>query len=102
MSNNLPTLSFGCDFDESTAWEVQCKGWFELAIVHLPDGRKLPLSFWDPVRLAQELESDLKIGKSCLAEPAMIVIPEVTVQNMRAAAVELFQRGFFEHFRSVN
>src|SRR5882724_6336928 len=95
------TLSFTCDFDEKTAWEVKHKGWFEQAIVHLPDGSNVPVCFWDPGRLLQDLETDLKAGRTCIAEPGMIVIPQVTVKNMTAAVEELYSRGYFDRLRSL-
>lgn len=94
-------LSFTCDFDERTEWEIQQKGWFEQALVHLPDGSTVPVCFWDPVRLTQDLEADLKSGRSCIAEPGMIVIPEVTVKNMQAAVGELYSEGYFDRLKSL-
>jgi len=94
-------LSFNCDLDEWTEWEIQKKGWFEQAIVHLPDGCSVPVCFWDPVRLSQDMETDLKSGRTCIAEPAMIVIPTVTVENMKTAVEELYHRGYFDQLKSL-
>ena len=76
---NHTTLSFTCDFDERTESEIQQKGRFEQAVVRLPDCSTVRVCFWDPIRLTQDLEADLKSGRSCIAEPGMIVVPEVTV-----------------------
>lgn len=95
------TLSFSVDFDERAEWEIEMKGWFEHARVHLPDGRTVQVCFWDPERLAQDLATDLKLGKSCLAEPGMIIVPKVTVQNMKAAVEELYQKGFFDRLTEL-
>jgi len=95
------TLSFSCEFDERVAWEIELKGWFEHAVVHLPEGGIVHISFWDPVRLAQDLETDLQAGKRCLAEPGMIVIPKLTVENMKAAVEELYHSGYFDRLRSA-
>lgn len=95
------TLLFTCDFDERTEWEIQQKGWFEQALVRLPDGSTVPVCFWDPVRLAQDLEADLKAGRICIAQPGMIVIPKVTVKNMQAAVEELYSEGFFDRFKPL-
>lgn len=67
-----PTLTISCDLDEGAEWEIEQKGWFEHALVHLPDGKHVQLHFWDPSRIAQDLETNLKSGKTCLTEPAMI------------------------------
>jgi hypothetical protein len=97
----MPTLTFTCDLDERAEWEIEQKGWFEQALVHLPDGTSVQLHFWDPIRLGQDLETDLRSGKTCLAEPAMVVIPRVTVANMRAAVEKLYQNGYFDRLRAV-
>jgi hypothetical protein len=96
-----PTLSFTCDFDERTAFEVEQKGFFEHAIAHLPDGGQVRVCFWDPVRLAQDLETEQKLGRVSVGEPGIIVIPKVTLENMRAAVKELYRRGYFERLREL-
>lgn len=96
-----PTLVFACDFDERTAWEVEQKGWFDAAIARLPNGLEVSLSFRDPVRLQQDLEAEVSAGRSCVAEPALIVIPRVTRENMEAAVVELYRDGYFERLGSI-
>ncbi len=99
---NDVTLLFVCDFDERTAWEVEQKGWFQQVIAVLPDGRKVPVCFWDPVRLSQDLETELTSGGTCIAEPGMIVIPHVTVENMQAAIEDLYHRGYFSELQSLS
>jgi hypothetical protein len=99
--NNQPSLSFNHDLDERAEMEIENKGWFEQAIVHLPDGKKLQVCFWDPIRLAQDLETDLKSRRACLAEPGMIVIPKITVGNMEAAVKDLYENGYFDRLQSL-
>src|SRR5712692_7492320 len=99
--NDRIMLSFSCDLNEKTQWEIENKGWFEQAIVHLPNGKNLQVNFWDPVRLAQDLETDLKSGRTCLAEPGMIVIPKVTIRNMEAAVKELYETGYFDRLQAL-
>jgi hypothetical protein len=96
-----PLLSFTCEFDERTAWEVEQKGWFEGAVVVLPNGLRIPISFWDPVRLSQDLESGLKLGEVCIAEPALVVVPKVTYDYMQAAVRQLFEKKYFERLTSL-
>jgi hypothetical protein len=98
---NGVTLSFSVDFDERAEWEIEMKGWFEHALVHLPNGRTVQVCFWDPQRLTQDLATDVKSVKSCLAEPAMIIVPKVTIGNMKAAVEELYHNGFFDRLNSV-
>lgn len=98
---SVPTLVFSCDFDERTANEVELKGWFEAVAVKLPNGLEIPLSFRDPVRLAQDLEDEMAEGRSCVAEPALIVVPKITRANMTAAVDQLYQEGFFDRLVAV-
>ena len=92
----VPKLVFAVDFDERTAFEVELKGWFEAVAVQLPNGAEIPLSFRDPVRLAQDLEAEVAAGKCCVAEPALIVVPAITRANMTAAVEQLYREGFFD------
>lgn len=95
-TTNMPALVFSCDFDEQTAHEVELKGWFEAVAVRLPNGLEIPLSFRDPVRLAQDLEAEVAVGRSCVAEPGLIVLPKITRANMTAAVDQLYRAGFFD------
>ena len=87
--------------DERALYEIEQKGFFEHAIANLPDGSRVRVSFWTPGRLSEDLETDLKWGKKCLAEPGLIVVSNVTLENMRAAVEDLYARGYFDRLRSV-
>ena len=95
---NSVRLSFNCEMDERTEWEIRQKGYFEHSSVNLPDGKTVRVFFWDPVRLSQDLETDLQAGRACLAEPGMIILPEITITSMKVAVEELFERGYFNSF----
>lgn len=91
-----PKLVFAVDFDARTAFEAEQKGWFEAVAVQLPNGLEIPVSFRDPVRLAQDLEAEVTAGRCCVAEPALIVVPTITRANMTAAVEQLYREGFFD------
>ena len=99
--NGRVKLSFACEMDDNTAWDIEQKGWCEIADAHLPDGSVVRLSFWDPSRLAQSLEDELKSGKTCFTEPAMIVVPTVSIENMKTAVEELYESGYFDQLRAL-
>ena len=67
----------------------------------MPDGLEVALSFRDPVRLSQDLEDGVMAGRSCVAEPALIVIPKVTRAHMEAAVTELYMEGFFDRLVAI-
>ena len=57
-------LSFACEMDKRMRFEIELKGWIQSVQAHLPDGRSVEICFWDPVRLAQDLKTDLGLGKN--------------------------------------
>jgi hypothetical protein len=70
------------DFDDY-AWEVEAKGYFGSAQL-VDDGKCLNVIFYDPVRLQQDIESELAAGKPFF-EPNVVVLMSVTKENMQAA-----------------
>jgi hypothetical protein len=94
-----PKLHLREPFDDVTAWEVSSKGWYSGAVVELLDGSRYPVFFYDAGRLAQDLQAEVDGGRPCLAEPAMIVVPEITEAAMLAAVEYLHERGWFGHLR---
>ena len=66
------TLTFPDDFDDYE-WEVRSKGWFGDAKLKLL-GKEYRLNFYDPVRLGQEIESELH-RRTAFFEPNLVVIP---------------------------
>jgi len=49
------------------------------------------------VQLQQDLESELIRGGSCLDEPGLVVVPEVTLDQIEKSIRCLFERGFFNY-----
>ena len=94
-------VHFPPDYDERGEWEVENKGWLHGVRVELPDGSIYPISRYDPVRLAQALESDAKWGAGVIAEPGLVVIPELTRAAILRVAAKLVQRGFFDHLKPL-
>jgi len=93
--NNMPILT-GLDMDERTAYEVRQKGWCGLAELQFEDGKVLSLSFWNPIRLSQELNGHFAAGARVWAEPNVIVVSDLTQESMKAAVFELIEKGYFD------
>jgi len=93
-----PKLIFKQQFDELLAFDVSQKGWCGIVMVELPEGGTVDVFFYSPTRLAQDLEADTKAGHPYLAEPGLIVVPEVTLAYMQVAVEQLHEQGYFEHF----
>src|SRR5580704_9995299 len=94
-----PKLVFQFPFDELASYEAKARGYLSHAFVEFDDGGRCPVVFCDPVRLKQDLDVDGSEGRSFIAEPGMIVVPEVTREFMKRAVESLFEQGFFNAFK---
>jgi hypothetical protein len=80
------SLALPADFDDFVP-DLKAKGWYGDAVL-VVSGRKYRLCFYDPVRLAQEIQSEFERGVEFF-EPNLVVIPAVTRQEMLLAAGRL-------------
>jgi hypothetical protein len=94
-ADDFPRLVFDHDFDERVAYEVNLKGHFGGVKVQLADGSLHPLFFYDPARITQDLEEESKQGRPFIAEKGMILVAEITLDNMERAVKWLDKHGFF-------
>lgn len=92
---------FPAGFDERAEYEMELKGHLCGGEVELRDGRRFPITFFDPVRLSQDLEEIAKHGEPVFIEPALVVLPEVTRAAIVRALPELVRQSFFEHLRPL-
>jgi hypothetical protein len=79
-------LRFPDDF-EDYAWEVEAKGVFWGAVVQTDTGAISP-TFYDPVRLAHDIASDLASG-SAVGIRHLVVIEKVTIESIQKAIRDL-------------
>jgi hypothetical protein len=96
------TIVFPQEYHERRELETPAKGWLSDVEVHLEDGRHYALTFFDPIRLAQELAADAQAGRPYFAEPGLVVLPEVSTASIEAAVPGLLRDGFFAHLKPVN
>jgi hypothetical protein len=94
-------LAFEGGFDERAAVEAQARGYRSHVAVEFADGERYSVVFYDPVRLQQDLHEEIRAGSTCIAEPGLIVIAEVTLENMRLAVDRLVREGYFEALRPM-
>jgi hypothetical protein len=97
---HFPRLVFKYPFDEAAAYDAEARGYLAYVAVELDNGTRYPVVFYDPVRLQQDLEVETGEGRAFIAEPGMIVVPEVTLARMQDAIERLFQNGYFDSLRS--
>ena len=81
-------LQFPSDF-EDYAWEVEYKGWFNDVILEFK-GKSYKLKFYDPVRLAQYIDDELK-SNSLFYEENLLVVKLVTRVNIENAVKLLIE-----------
>jgi hypothetical protein len=74
------------DFDDY-AFEVEAKGWFEDAVLVM-SSQRYRLCFYDPVRLSQEISSDVS-RSGMFHEANLVVVQSVTKECMLKAAEKL-------------
>jgi hypothetical protein len=95
MPGDEPRLIFGTPFDDRAQFEARSAGYLSDVLVELRDGATYAVVFYDCARLAQDLEYEVSTGRMCVADLGMIVLPEVTLANMRAAVERLTAEGYF-------
>lgn len=88
-------LIFEHGMDENDEAEARMRGYRSHVWIELSDGTKHRVTFFDPVRLTQELEQETGLGRPFVGEPGLIVVPEVTKEYMETAARTLANEGFF-------
>jgi hypothetical protein len=84
------SLDFPEGFDDYAS-EVESKGWFGEARLSF-QGKRYRLNFYDPVRLGQEIEAEIRRGR-LFFEPNLLVIHSVTRSSMESAVVTLLGLG---------
>ena len=82
-------------FTDRDAWEMERKG-FVYAFLECEDGRRYPVMFIDPVRLAQDIEATLQSGQPYYFEFGQVVVPEVTIPTLTRIIPHLVDEGYLE------
>ena len=93
------TIVFPADYDAQSEFETPLRGYLSDVDVEL-EGLRYRLFFIDPVRLGQELKSNIDSGTSYFAEPNLIVLPEVTTEAIKEAVEGMARNGFLQHLKT--
>jgi hypothetical protein len=79
------------------AWEVEAKG--RLAgLVAVIEGRRYTITVYDPVRLAQDVDDDLR-RRSAFVERNLVVVASVTLENIATAIEQIVETGMLGDLR---
>jgi len=101
-NDEYPRLIFDPPLDERLQFESRARGYLGDVLVELRDGSSYAVVFYDCTRLAQDLEYEISTGRMCVADAGMIVLPEVTLDNMRAAVKRLAAEGYFNGLKPTD
>ena len=64
----------------------------------LADGGAFPVYFYEPDAIREELDARRRSGfGQFVAEPGLVVLPEITLDRMKASVLELIAVGYFAH-----
>ena len=75
-------IKYPIEWSKKDKLERPSKGWLDNVIVTTENGKEYTLSFYDPVRLSQDLEEEIKMGKTAIIEKGLLVIKQVTKENI--------------------
>src|SRR5438552_17958627 len=82
------------DFDERAEYEIRLKGWCGGVVAQLQNGSRSELTFFDPVRMQQELAHSTQTGSPYFAEQKLVMLPEVTTESIHMAVEGLCCENF--------
>ena len=96
---DYPRLVFAHDVDDR---DMAPHGYRGDAVVELGDCEAFPVYFYEPDAIREELEGRINSGfGQFVAEPGLVVIPEITLAGMKSSVLELIEVGYFTHLRPV-
>ena len=94
-----PRLVFAHEVDDR---DLAPHGYRGDVVVELADGEAFPIYFYEPDAVREELDGRIKSGfGQFVAEPGLVVIPEITLASMKSSVLELIEVGYFTHLRPV-
>ena len=96
---DYPRLVFAHDVDDR---DMAPHGYRGDVVVELADGEAFPVYFYEPDAVREELDARIRSGFGrFVAEPGLVVIPEITLDGMKSSVLELIEVGYFTHLRPV-
>jgi hypothetical protein len=94
-----PRLVFAHHVDDR---DIAPHGYRGDVVVELADGEAFPVYFYEPDAVREELDGRIGAGFGrFVAEPGLVVIPEITLAGMKSSVLELIEVGYFAHLKPV-
>ncbi len=96
---DYPRLVFAHDVADT---DMAPHGYRGDVVVELGDGGVFPVYFYEPDAIREELDARTRSGfGQFIAEPGLVVIPEITLDRMKSSILELIEVGYFTHLAPV-
>lgn len=89
------TIAWPSNFGD-IAWLIESKGWLD-GVEIIVEGKTIRPVFYDPVRLAQDIEMDVP-SYGFFAERNLIVLPRVTQAAIESLVASLANSGELKRF----
>jgi hypothetical protein len=94
---DYPRLVFAHDVDDR---DLAPHGYRGDVVVETADGEAFPVYFYEPCAVREELDGRMRSGLGqFVAEPGLVVLPEITLAGMKSSVLELLEVGYFSHLR---
>jgi hypothetical protein len=97
----MAKLIFLNGFTERDAYEAAARGYLSHVVVALESKLLYPITFYDPIRLKQDLDDMAANGVGFIAEPGIIILQEITIEMMESSVQVLSKQGYFDHFLPI-
>lgn len=92
----FPKINFLCGWSERDAYDAEARGYLSHVEILIDESRKYQVVFYDPVRLAQDLEEEAKLGKPYIAEKRMLIVPVINLENIKFTVDQIVSEGYFD------
>ncbi len=91
-----PRLEFAEEWNDAIANECEMKEYCGFASVVLSSGRRVPVFFMTPLRIAQDVAWSQQSGDGWMIEARLIPLSAITRDKMEAATLAAWNDGFFD------
>jgi hypothetical protein len=92
MSDSKYRIEFP-DYFDSYIGELEAKGYFADLVIHAA-GRRYRPTFYDPIRLGQEVKDALSAGAVCFSEANLVIVDKISRDALEAAVAQLSGQDF--------
>ena len=89
-------ITYPDGFDDH-AWEVESKGWYQ-GIVVIFEGKEYPITFYDAVRLSQDIAAELS-ARNFFVEPNLLVLKRIDRESIERTVQKIVDTGEIRYLK---